>query len=94
MKLSIQDYTIYANQLIIKNIGIEGQKKLKRTKVLIIGAGGLGCTILTYLAVSGIKAIGLIDGDTIEYSNLNRQILYNKYDIKNSKVLTAKKKSN
>jgi len=91
-KLSNKEYQIYANQLILKEIGVKGQERIKKTKVLIVGAGGLGCTILLYLGISGINVIGLIDGDKIEHSNLNRQILYNRNDFKNIKVLAAKKK--
>nr|YP_010619161.1 Molybdopterin biosynthesis protein [Pterosiphonia complanata]WAX03174.1 Molybdopterin biosynthesis protein [Pterosiphonia complanata] len=92
IKISQEEYKNYSKQLILENIGIQGQKKLKNAKVLIIGAGGLGCPIIIYLATSGIGCIGLIDGDKIESSNLNRQILYNIDDIKNFKVNSAKQK--
>nr|YP_010619354.1 Molybdopterin biosynthesis protein [Amplisiphonia pacifica]WAX03367.1 Molybdopterin biosynthesis protein [Amplisiphonia pacifica] len=91
-QLSQEEYKHYSKQLILDNIGIQGQKKLKNTKVLIIGAGGLGCPTMIYLAASGIRYIGLIDGDKIEHSNLNRQILYNTDDITNFKVNSAQKK--
>ena len=91
-KLSIKEYKMYANQLTLDKIGIKGQERIKNTKVLIVGLGGLGCTILTYLGISGINIIGLIDGDKIEYSNLNRQILYSENNLTKSKVLAAKKK--
>nr|YP_010618773.1 Molybdopterin biosynthesis protein [Rhodomelopsis africana]WAX02786.1 Molybdopterin biosynthesis protein [Rhodomelopsis africana] len=92
IKLSQEEYKNYSKQIILENIGIQGQKKLKNAKVLIIGAGGLGCPAIIYLATSGIGYIGLIDGDKIENSNLNRQILYSTNDIKNFKVNSAKKK--
>lgn len=92
IKLYDNEYNIYSKQLMLENIGILGQEKIKNTKVLVVGAGGLGCTIITYLATSGIGVIGIIDGDKIEYSNLNRQILYNINDIKKFKVNTTKKK--
>nr|YP_010851699.1 Molybdopterin biosynthesis protein [Echinothamnion hystrix]WGH14515.1 Molybdopterin biosynthesis protein [Echinothamnion hystrix] len=92
IKLSNQEYQNYSKQIILENIGIQGQKRLKSAKVLIIGAGGLGCPVMIYLAVSGIGYIGIIDGDKIEISNLNRQILYNTNDVKNFKVICAEKK--
>nr|YP_010619938.1 Molybdopterin biosynthesis protein [Symphyocladia marchantioides]WAX03951.1 Molybdopterin biosynthesis protein [Symphyocladia marchantioides] len=92
IKLSPEEYKYYSKQIILDNIGVQGQKKLKSTKVLIIGAGGLGCPTVMYLAVSGIGCIGLMDGDQIEHSNLNRQILYSVNDIKNFKVNSANKK--
>nr|YP_010618968.1 Molybdopterin biosynthesis protein [Deltalsia parasitica]WAX02981.1 Molybdopterin biosynthesis protein [Deltalsia parasitica] len=92
IKLSQAEYNHYSKQLILDNIGIQGQKKLKKAKVLIIGAGGLGCPTMIYLASSGIGYIGIIDGDKIENSNLNRQILYNIDDVKNFKVISAQKK--
>nr|YP_010851105.1 Molybdopterin biosynthesis protein [Aphanocladia stichidiosa]WGH13922.1 Molybdopterin biosynthesis protein [Aphanocladia stichidiosa] len=92
VKLSNQEYQNYSKQIVLENIGIQGQKKLKKAKVLIIGAGGLGCPIMIYLAVSGIGNIGIIDADKIETSNLNRQILYNTNDIKDFKVISAQKK--
>lgn len=92
-ELSAQEYLIYSKQLMLDKIGQKGQKKIKNTKALIIGAGGLGCTIMMYLAASGIGIIGIVDGDNVDYSNLNRQILYNKNDLKSFKVIAAKKKS-
>nr|YP_010619548.1 Molybdopterin biosynthesis protein [Xiphosiphonia pinnulata]WAX03561.1 Molybdopterin biosynthesis protein [Xiphosiphonia pinnulata] len=92
IKLSQEEYKHYSKQLILDNIGIEGQKKLKNAKVLIVGAGGLCCPIIMYLAASGIGYIGLIDEDRIENSNLNRQILYSISDIKKFKVNSAQKK--
>nr|YP_009395872.1 Molybdopterin biosynthesis protein [Herposiphonia versicolor]ARW64852.1 Molybdopterin biosynthesis protein [Herposiphonia versicolor] len=90
--LSTEEYKRYSKQLILENIGLKGQKQIKNTKVLVIGAGGLGNIIMMYLAVSGIGIIGIVDGDIIEYSNLNRQILYNENDITDLKVITTKKK--
>nr|YP_009397727.1 Molybdopterin biosynthesis protein [Dipterosiphonia australica]ARW66913.1 Molybdopterin biosynthesis protein [Dipterosiphonia australica] len=92
IKLSTEEYKVYSKQIILDNIGIEGQKKLKQAKILIVGAGGLGCTVMMYLAISGIGHIGIIDQDKIEFSNLNRQILYSKNDINNLKVTSAKDK--
>nr|WGH12736.1 Molybdopterin biosynthesis protein [Echinothamnion sp.] len=92
IKLSKQEYQKYSKQIVLDNIGIQGQKKLKGAKILIIGAGGLGCPVIIYLAASGIGHIGLIDADKIESSNLNRQILYKSNDIKKFKVNAAQQK--
>ena len=80
------EYQKYAKQIILENIGITGQKKLKKAKILIIGLGGLGCPALIYLATSGIGNIGIADNDIITTSNLNRQILYNTYNINQYKT--------
>ena len=66
----------YEKQIILKEIGFSGQKKIKNAKVLIVGMGGLGCPLLIYLANIGIQNIGIIDHDKIELTNLNRQILF------------------
>ena len=94
MKLSIKDYERFNKQIILKKIGIAGQKKIKNAKVLIIGMGGLGCPLLTYLASSGVCNIGIVDHDKVELSNLNRQILFNSSDIGKFKVDQAKSKIN
>lgn len=73
-------------------LGEEGQLRLKAARVLVIGAGGLGCPVLQYLAAAGIGTIGIVDGDVIEASNLHRQILFNVDDLKQSKAETAAKK--
>ncbi len=86
-----EDYQKYYKQLILKKIGIVGQKKILNSKVLVIGAGGLGCPLILYLAYSGVGNIGIVDHDTIEMSNLSRQILFTKRDIGKKKVLVAKK---
>tara|TARA_X000000368_G_scaffold317313_1_gene254714 strand:- start:180 stop:932 length:753 start_codon:yes stop_codon:yes gene_type:complete len=91
MKISNSDFIRYSKQIILKKIGIKGQKKIATAKVLIIGAGGLGCPMLLYLANSGIRNIGLVDDDKVNLSNLNRQILFNTNDIGKFKVNQAKK---
>ena len=68
------------------------QKKIKNAKVLIIGMGGLGCPLLSYLASSGVCNIGIADNDKVELSNLNRQILFNTSDVGKLKVNQAKSK--
>lgn len=90
--LSKEEYTIYSKHLILDKIGLNGQKRLKQAKVLIVGAGGLGCPAILYLVTSGIGYIGIIDDDKINLSNLNRQILYNINDENQNKTLCAKKR--
>nr|YP_009396687.1 Molybdopterin biosynthesis protein [Vertebrata australis]ARW65873.1 Molybdopterin biosynthesis protein [Vertebrata australis] len=93
-RLSKNEYDIYSKQIILKQIGVEGQKKLRKAKILVVGAGGLGSPTMIYLVISGIGHIGIIDHDEIEKSNLNRQILYNKNDIGKEKVFSAKNSLN
>ena len=92
MKLNLKDFKRFEKQIILKKIGISGQKKIKNSKVLIIGMGGLGCPLLTYLASSGVNNIGIVDHDKVEISNLNRQTLFNSSDIGKFKVIQAKAK--
>ena len=87
--LSAQENARYTKQIILPEIGVTGQEKLKAAKVLVIGAGGLGCPILQYLAAAGVGTIGVADGDTIQISNLQRQVLYTQDEIGQSKALTA-----
>ncbi|WP_025743878.1 HesA/MoeB/ThiF family protein [Aquimarina pacifica] len=82
----------YHRQVILPEIGISGQKKLDNAKVLVIGAGGLGCPILQYLVAAGIGTIGIIDFDIVDVSNLHRQILYGKSSLGENKALAAKKR--
>lgn len=81
----------YSRQLILEGFGNEAQEKLSRARVLVIGAGGLGCPILEYLAAAGIGTIGIADDDRVTYSNLNRQVLYGQKDIGKFKADLAKK---
>jgi molybdopterin synthase sulfurylase MoeB len=80
----------YSRQISIKAIDIDGQEKLKLAKVLIIGAGGLGCAASQYLAVAGIGEMTLVDFDTVELSNLQRQVLHHDANIGQPKVESAK----
>ena len=84
----------YSRQIVLKNIGILGQKKIINSKVLIVGAGGLGCPIGDLLARSGIGLIGVIDFDKISLSNIHRQTLYTTKDVGKFKVKVIKKKLN
>lgn len=82
----------YNRQLILPELGIVGQEKLKAAKVLIIGAGGLGCPVLQYLVAVGVGTIGIVDDDVIDISNLHRQILYGINDVGKPKAIVAKQK--
>ena len=84
----------YSRQIILKDIGIIGQKKIINSKVLIVGAGGLGCPVADLLARSGIGLLGVIDFDKISLSNIHRQTLYTSKDIGKYKVNVLKKKLN
>ena len=80
----------YARQLMLKEVGEEGQKKLNAAKVLVVGAGGLGSPVLLYLAGAGVGTIGIVDADVVSLTNLQRQVLYTEDEIGESKVLCAK----
>lgn len=82
--------TRYNRQIILPEVGTDGQEKLLQSKVLIIGVGGLGSAILPYLVAAGVGEIGIIDDDTIDVSNLQRQVIYNTNSVGKSKVLQAK----
>ena len=82
----------FSRQIILKDIGVIGQKKIIKSKVLIIGMGGLGCPVAEFLARAGVGLIGIIDSDNVDLSNIHRQSLYDINDLKKSKVVAAKKK--
>ena len=86
------EYEIFSRQFILKVFSEQNVEKLEKSKISIIGIGGIGCPLATYLVSSGLKYIQLIDGDIIEKSNLNRQILFTSDDIGQKKVTVAKKK--
>lgn len=79
----------YSRHILLPELGIKGQTKLKKARVLVIGAGGLGCPILQYLVAAGVGSIGIVDGDIVDATNLHRQILYSIDDIGKSKVEAA-----
>lgn len=87
--ITIQDFLRYNRQMMLPEIGESGQQKLKEAKVLIIGAGGLGCPILQYLATAGIGTIGIVDFDLVEIHNLHRQTLYREADLNQPKAMIA-----
>ena len=91
-KLNKNQIKRFSRQIILKNIGANGQKKIIQSKVLIIGMGGLGCPVAEFLTRAGIGTLGIVDYDNVDLSNIHRQSLYNIDDIKKSKVLIAKRK--
>lgn len=92
MVFSKEEYIRYGRQFILPEMGVAGQEKLKAAKVLMVGAGGLGCPILQYLNAAGIGTLGIVDFDTIELHNLQRQILYNTVDAGQLKAEVAAKR--
>ena len=82
----------YSRQIILKDVGPSGQKKIIKSRVLVVGAGGLGCPVIDYLSRAGVGNIGIIDHDKINISNIHRQSLYNTKDIGKFKVNVLKKK--
>ena len=87
--LSKEEFKRYQKQVMVDDIGINGQIKIKQSKVAVIGAGGLGCPVLQYLTSVGVGTIGVIDFDTVEVSNLHRQTLYSTEDVGKPKVEIA-----
>lgn len=80
----------YSRQIFIEEIGLEGQKKIMTSKVLVIGAGGLGSPVIQYLAAAGVGTLAVMDFDHLELHNLNRQVIHNENNIGMSKVKSAK----
>jgi len=89
MKFTKRQIDRYSRQIILKKIGVLGQKKLLRSSVLIVGAGGLGSPISIYLTAVGVGKLGVVDNDNVEMSNLSRQIVFNTGDIKKNKSFAA-----
>jgi len=94
LKLSKNQLEKYSRQIILKNIGVLGQKKILNSKVLIIGMGGLGCPVAEFLTRSGVGFLGIVDHDLVSLSNIHRQTLYDEKDLGKPKVKVAKKKLN
>ncbi len=88
--IDIQDFLRYSRQMQLTEIGEIGQDKIKNACVLVIGAGGLGCPVLQYLAAVGVGNLGIVDFDKVELHNLHRQILYTENHVDESKVKTTK----
>ena len=92
MNLKINEIERYSRQIILKDIGINGQKKIKKSKVLIVGLGGLGCPAAEYLCRAGVGTIGLVDHDKISLSNIHRQSMFTTSDINKNKVEIVKER--
>ncbi len=90
MTLSGEEAKRYARHIVLKGVGGQGQQRLKSSKVLIIGAGGLGSPIIAYLAGAGVGTIGIVDNDVISLSNLQRQVIHTTNGVGVSKVKSAK----
>jgi molybdopterin/thiamine biosynthesis adenylyltransferase/rhodanese-related sulfurtransferase len=89
-ELTIDEVRRYSRHLIIPDVGMQGQKRLKNSKVLVIGAGGLGSPALLYLAAAGVGTLGIVEFDTVDESNLQRQIIHGQSDIGRSKAESAR----
>lgn len=91
MTLNHNDFMRYSRHMLMADIGATGQEKLAQAKVLIVGLGGLGCPVALYLAAAGVGHLSLCDGDVVELSNLQRQILYRESDCETLKVVCAER---
>src|ERR687885_1158884 len=87
--LSNEEIRRYSRHLIMPEVGMEGQRRMKESSVLLIGAGGLGSPLALYLAAAGVGRIGLVDFDVVDESNLQRQILHGTKDIGRAKLASA-----
>ncbi len=92
IKFSPEELARYSRHIILPEFNIEGQKKLKQSKVLVVGTGGLGAPLLLYLTAAGVGTIGLVDFDVVDDSNLQRQVLFTREDLGVPKVIAAKKR--
>jgi adenylyltransferase/sulfurtransferase len=92
IKFSNEELARYSRHLIIPNFGLEGQKKLKAARVLVVGSGGLGSPLLLYLAAAGVGTIGIVDFDVVDDSNLQRQVLFDRRDVGRPKVEVARER--
>jgi len=90
MEMNDDELLRYSRQIMLPQIGIEGQQKISKSKVLLFGAGGLGSPIAMYLVASGIGELTIVDPDTVDLSNLQRQILHDMHDVGKDKVASAK----
>ena len=92
LKLNKNQIERFSRQIVLKNIGTLGQKKIIQSKVLIIGMGGLGCPVAEFLTRAGVGSLGIVDYDKVTLSNIHRQSLYNNNDLNKFKVSIAEKK--
>src|SRR5450830_1775560 len=89
-ELTREEFQRYSRHLIMPEVGLDGQKKLKAARVLCVGAGGLGSPAAMYLAAAGVGTLGLVDFDVVDFSNLQRQILHGTPDVGRSKLASAR----
>lgn len=82
----------YSRHILLKDVGVEGQEKIRNGKVLVVGAGGLGAPVALYLAAAGVGTIGIVDGDVVDLSNLQRQVIHFTGDVGHPKVESARDK--
>ena len=92
VNLNEKELRRYHRQIMIPEIGPEGQKRIKQAKVLVVGAGGLGCPNLQYLSAAGVGTLGIMDNDNVDESNLQRQLLYGINDIGKLKAIIARQR--
>src|SRR5262245_62050976 len=92
VNLSQQEVARYSRHLIMPEVGMDGQKRLKAASILLIGAGGLGSPLGLYLAAAGVGRIGLVDFDVVDFSNLQRQVLHGTPDVGRPKLQSAKER--
>ncbi len=91
-EFTYEDIQRYSRHLLLPEVGLEGQRKLKRSRVLVIGAGGLGSPLLMYLAAAGVGTIGIVDFDVVDFSNLQRQIIHSEKDVGRKKIDSAEER--
>lgn len=89
-ELTKDEVTRYSRHLIIPDVGVQGQQRLKNARVLVIGAGGLGAPTLLYLAAAGVGTLGIVDFDVVDESNLQRQVIHGVADVGRSKAESAR----
>jgi molybdopterin/thiamine biosynthesis adenylyltransferase len=94
MDFTEEQITRYSRHILLQEVGVEGQEKISKGKVLVVGAGGLGAPVAYYLAAAGVGVIGIIDGDVVDLSNLQRQIIHFTPDVGKPKVISAQEKIN
>ena len=91
-ELTSQEMQRYSRHLILPDLGLQGQQKLKASSVLVVGIGGLGSAVALYLAASGIGHLGIVDQDVVDFSNLQRQVIHNTNKVGTPKVLSARQR--
>ncbi|MCC8088869.1 MAG: HesA/MoeB/ThiF family protein [Rikenellaceae bacterium] len=92
MNMTNEQIERYSRHILLQDVGVEGQEKISKGRVLVIGAGGLGAPVLLYLAAAGVGTLGIIDGDVVDLSNLQRQVIHFTEDVGKPKVFSAEEK--